>query len=177
MLDGIVSAGQVFKNISKTGASVAAGTAGWMGGAAAGAAAGSVIPVIGTAAGGIIGGLLGAFGGGMAGQEIAGAILDEFIEDDAVEMMNIFEKVYGKIAFNYLLSEEEALEVIQQIESNLGFEKVVQDMFMSDDRGACAREILVPIVEKLASKRPIIKRPNETKFLQAVGSVVEEITG
>ena len=44
-------------------------------------------PGIGTAIGGVVGGLFGAFAGGSAAGKVASAVTDEFIEDDAKEMV------------------------------------------------------------------------------------------
>lgn len=175
LFQGKVSAAQVFKNISKTAASVAGGTAGWMGGAAIGASIGSAIPIVGTAAGGIIGGIIGAFGGGYASQEAASALLDVFIEDDAVEMLDIFQEVFSSLAFDYLLSEEEASQCIESLQKEPGFETIVQKLYQSEDRKQKATEFLLPIIEKRAKERDFIPLPNPDKFMHVLGQVIQEL--
>ena len=67
------------------------------------------------------------------------------------------------------------MKIIQQIEEDIGFEEIVQQMFKSADRLKCAQKILIPFIEKTVSEREIVMLPDEQKFLQAVGSVLEEI--
>ena len=82
------------------------GGAGWVAGAAAGAAFGSVVPIVGTAVGGVLGGLAGAFGGGSLASKATGAVLDQFIEDDADKMVAIIQEVFTQLADDYLISQE-----------------------------------------------------------------------
>lgn len=174
LFQGKVSGAQLFKNVATTASGVAGGTGGWMAGAAGGAAIGSAIPVIGTAAGGIIGGLLGAFAGGTAASKVATTILDEFIEDDAKEMLSIVEKVFADLAFNYLLSEEEAKEAIDEFKSG-DIPDFLRDMYASDSRVSFAERKLEPIIIEIAKNRKVISLPTEKEILKKAGEVINSL--
>lgn len=174
LFDGRVSGAQVFKNVTTTAAGVAGGTGGWMGGAAAGAAIGSAIPIIGTAAGGIIGGILGSIAGGSAASTIASSVLDNFIEDDAKEMLCIVESVFGDLASDYLLNEQEAKIVIEKIQS-LDLPDLLRDMYASSNRRDFAKNKIEPMMEQIAKNRSRVKLPSNQQLVTATSHVIEEL--
>lgn len=174
LFSGTVSGAQVFKNVASTASGVAGGTGGWMAGAAGGAALGSVIPVLGTAAGGIIGGLLGAFAGGTAGSKVASTVLNQFIEDDAKQMLSIIEANFGELAFDYLLSESEAKQAIERFKDR-DIPDYLRDMFASSNRNDFARRTLTPIIEKIAESRKKIELPSDEVLMKTAGKVINEI--
>ena len=174
LFQGKVSGAQLFKNVATTASGVAGGTGGWMAGAAGGAAIGSAVPVIGTAAGGIIGGLLGAFAGGTAASKVATTVLGEFIEDDAKEMLSIVEKVFGDLAFNYLLSEKEAKAAIDEFKSG-DIPDFLRDMYASDSRTSFAKRKLEPIVIEIAKNRKIVSLPTEKEIIRKTGEVIDSL--
>ena len=136
MFNGRMSGAQLFKNVTVTASGVAGGTAGWIGGAALGAKVGTLVsPGPGTAVGAVVGGVLGSLGVGTGASKGAAAILDEFIEDDAKEMMAIMEKVFGDLGAEYLLTEEEAMAVIEDFQA-LDLPDVLRDMYAAEDRRA-----------------------------------------
>ncbi|EMB7846569.1 hypothetical protein VAB77_004531 [Vibrio vulnificus] len=145
-----------------------------MGGAAAGAAIGSAVPVIGTTAGGIIGGLLGAFGGGTAAQKGAKAVLDEFIREDAEEMLDIVNDIFAEMASEYLLNKSEAEEVISQIK-NLDMAKKMREMYASGNRKAFARKMLTPMMDTVAESRTKITIPEMEQLMSATKEIVTEL--
>lgn len=174
MFQGRCSGAQLFKNVASTATGVAGGTGGWMAGAAGGAALGSVIPFIGTAAGGIIGGLLGAFAGGTAANVAASAILDQFIEDDAKEMLNIVETIFGEIAHDYLLNEAEAESVIDEFKKK-DVPDFLRDMYASKDREAFARNEFEPVIINIAQNRNVITLPSNEQLMKKAARVIEEL--
>lgn len=174
LFGGRVSGAQVFKNVSTTAAGVAGGTGGWMGGAAAGAALGSFVPVLGTAAGGIIGGILGSIAGGSAATAVTSTVLNKFIEDDAKEMLRILEMAFGNLAFDYLLNEEEARAVIDQIQA-LDLPDFLRDMYASENRLKFATRKIEPMMEAIASKRAVVKLPSSQELIAATSHVIEEL--
>jgi len=200
MFQGRCSGAQLFKNFASTASSVAGGTGGWMAGAAGGAAVGSVIPIIGTAAGGVIGGLLGAFAGGTVANKAATAVLDEFIEDDAKEMLNIVEKEFGQLAFDYLLSEEEAQYVIKEFQDGdvVDFLRDVYASINDDDgemkklaawdadssfrvrhelniRRKFVRAEFKPMIEEVVRSRKPISLPTNEQLIQKTGQIIEAL--
>jgi hypothetical protein len=173
LFDGRVSGAQVFKNVTTTALSVAGGTGGLMGGAALGASLGSIVPVIGTAAGGIIGGILGSFAGGTAASALANTVLDAFIEDDAKEMLKIIEDVFGQLAEDYLLTEQEAKIVIDEFQSK-DLPDTLRNMYASNDRAQFAKQILETSIENQAKKRQKIKLPSDEKIIKMTGKIIEK---
>ena len=174
LFKGRVSGAQVFKNVAITASGVAGGTGGWMAGAAAGAAAGSAIPVIGTVAGGIVGGLLGAFTVGAVASKAASTVLDEFIEDDAKEMLNIVKRVFGELASDYLLNKDEAKKVIQSFRER-DLPDTLRKMYADTNREDFARRLLEPSMEKQAKNRKLVLLPSDEEVLQKTGQVIEEM--
>ncbi len=171
---GRVSGGQLFKNVANTTSTVAGGTAGWVGGAAAGAAVGSVIPGIGTAVGGFVGGLVGSFAGGSGAGKVSKAVLNEFIEDDAEEMVRIIEKVFTQIAEDYLLTQQEAENIIDHLKDDLSG-GTLKDMFASSDREKFARTMMMRHVEREVEKREKISLPSDVEMQRGLRSVLEEM--
>ena len=174
MFNGEMSGTQVFKNVTKTGAGVAGGVGGYMAGAAAGAAAGSVVPIVGNIAGGIIGGLIGGFAGSSASTKVAEIVLDEFIEDDAKEMMRIVENTFGTLSFDYLLNEEEAKQAINNF-SKKDVPEILRNMFASSSREKYISNRLINIIEPIVEKRPKIKLPTNQEIIDNMGEVIEEM--
>lgn len=174
LFNGRVSGAQVFKNVTKTGASVAGGIGGWMGGAVAGGAVGSAVPILGTAVGTIVGGIIGSLAGGSGANKVAETVLDVFIEDDANEMLRIIEKEFAELAFDYLLTQEEAEVVIDNFKEQ-NIPNILRDMYASNDRSKFARELFEPNIIEIVSKRAKIVLPTGEELIQELGEVLEEI--
>ena len=174
MFRGRISGKQLFKNVGKTAAAVAGGTGGWMAGAAAGAAAGSIIPIVGTTAGGIIGGLIGSFAGGSAAGTVSSAVLDEMIEDDAVEMQGILETEFQLLAADYLVTKDEAEKICDRLKDNVDGD-FLKDMFASDYRHEFAKNRLEPLFEDIAKNRKKISLPTDKQMVQGLKSVLDDM--
>lgn len=180
LFQGRISFGQAFKNISTTGASVAGGiggaSVGSAAGATAGAAIGSAIPVLGTAVGALVGKFVGGFLGGLVGGSAAGSatstVLGGMIEDDANEMLAIVNEVFGELAVDYLLSEEEAKAAINSFEE-LDLIERLRDMYASSDRREFAGELLTPLIENQVKRRPKVLLPTGKQLLAGIRSMVE----
>ena len=174
MFQGRMSGAQLFKNVATTASGVAGGTAGWMAGATAGAAAGSVVPGVGTTAGAFVGGVLGALAGGTAASKTATVVLDEFIEDDAKQMLAIMETVFGELCVDYLLNEEEGRAVLEDFQC-MDLPDKLRDMYASDDHDAYARSILEPLVEKQARARKIVELPSSEDIVRETGLILRQV--
>lgn len=175
IFQGEVSATQMFKNLTSTASGVAGGTGGWLAGAAGGAAIGSVIPFVGTAAGGMIGGLVGSFSGGAVASKTASVVLDQFIEDDAKRMLSIIEKIFGELAFDYLLNTEEANKAINKFKAK-NIPRLLRKLHASSHKGKFARNELEPIIVKIVKSRQIIMLPTDEQLTHQLGQVIEEIS-
>lgn len=171
---GRISGSQLFKNVANTASTVAGGTAGWVGGATAGAAIGSVIPVVGTTIGGLIGGIAGSIVGGTVTGKASKAVLDQFIEDDANEMVRIIQSVFGDMASDYLLSQGEAERIVEQLGQNLTG-NTLKDMYASSNRYSFAMHLLVPLVEDEVKKRRKISIPTNQQITQGLRKILENL--
>lgn len=176
MFNGRMSGAQVFKNTAVTASGVACGTAGWLGGAAAGAAVGSVVPGLGTVIGGFAGGLFGAVGMGLAADKTAKFVLDKFIEDDAKQMLAIMEQTFGDLCVEYLLTEEEARTVLEDLQ---GFDlaDTLRDMYASDDQVAHARRVLEPLVQERTKARKQVTLPSGGDMSRETRLILREMEG
>ncbi len=139
-------------------------------------AAGSAAPIVGTVAGGIIGGLIGSFAGATAGTSAAEVVLDQFIEDDANEMMKIVEEVFSKLAFNYLLNEKEANKAIEKILKK-DVPELLKNMFASNNREKYATDRIENIIISIIEKRSRIALPTNQEIINNMGEVIDEIAG
>lgn len=168
IFSGRISGKQLFKNVANTASTVVGGTGGWMAGAALGSA---ILPGVGT----FVGGLIGSVVAGSAAGKATDTVLGTFIEDDADEMVRIIESVFGDLASDYLLSQEEAENSVDILKDKLDG-NLLKDMFASDDRRYFARRLLVPIIEKEISNRQVIKLPKEKQMLESLREILEDIS-
>lgn len=180
---GRISGAQLFKNLTSTASTVVGGGVGWTAGASAGASAGaaigSIIPGAGTAAGaaigGFIGGLAGAMGGGAAASKVTGAVLDQFIEDDADKMVAIIQSVFTELAAEYLVSQKEAEAIVENFKVKLTG-ATIKDMYASADRELYARELMEDYFKDMASGRKHIAMPTTDQMQKGLRTILEEIS-
>mgnify|MGYP000871913854 FL=1 len=165
---GRISGKQLFKNFTSTISTVGGGTGGWIAGAAAGSA---ILPGVGT----VIGGLIGSVTGGTVAGKVNDAVVGNFIEDDADEMVKIIQDEFMTLAEDYLLNQKEAEKSIDKLSEQLDG-TLLKDMFASDDREEFARSILVPIVENEIKKRKHIGTVSDEVMLDSLKMVLEEIS-
>ena len=148
-----MSAAQVLKNMTTTGAGVAGGSVGWLVGSAAGATVGSAIPRIGPGLGRLIGGVTGALLCASGASKAAAALLHTFIEDDAEAMLRILEETFGELAYKYVLGPEDATNVTDRFIGASDLPVKLRDMYAFDDRSRFATEWLRPLVEQQIRER------------------------
>ena len=172
---GRISGAQLFKNVVNTASTVAGGTVGWTAGATIGATVGSVIPVVGTAIGGIVGGLFGSIAGGSVSGKVVGAVMDNFIEDDANQMVAIIEKQFVQLVNDYLLNKTEIETITEQLSEELT-PSTLKDMFASDDQEEFAKDLLVNIVENEVKKRKKIALPTDEEMTRGLRIALEEMS-
>lgn len=164
---GRISGKQLFKNLTNTATTVASGTGGWLAGAAVGSA---ILPGVGT----VLGGLIGSIGAGAVVGKATDKVLGTFIEDDADEMVKIIETVFGEMAKEYLLNQKEAEKSVDKLGEKLN-EKILKDMFASNNRKIFARELLIPIIENEVIKRKKIVAISDEQMVCGLKAVLEEI--
>ncbi|MCI9078712.1 MAG: hypothetical protein HFH68_07280 [Lachnospiraceae bacterium] len=162
---GRISGKQMFKNLTNTAAGLAGGTGGFLAGAAAGSA---IFPGAGT----LIGGLIGSVAAGAATSKVSSVVLDTFLEDDAEEMTRIIESMFTSLAFDYLLNQEEAEKIVINLQEELDGKKL-QDMFASNDHELFARNLLLPLIEDITSKREKIYIPDNKEMTNVIKEILE----
>lgn len=167
MFRGRISGKQLFKNVGKTAASVAGGTGGWMAGSVAGTA---ILPGVGT----VVGGLIGSFLGGSAAGAASSAVLDEMIEDDAVEMQDILEREFQTLAENYLVTQSEGEKICNKL-ANIVDGDFLKDMFASSSHSGFAKRKIEPLFEDIAKDRKHIKLPDDNDMIKGLKIVLEDL--
>ncbi len=150
IIQGRISKEQFLKNLSIALVSLLGGGLGALGG---GAVAGTIVaPGAGTA----IGALLGSLAGASIGGAVTSGIVSHFIKDDAEEMFAIIETEFQKLGEEYMLNQNEAAMVAEQLQKSLDNDKL-KDMFESEERNQFARNLLEPLFEKQVAQRSKIE--------------------
>jgi len=167
LFQGKMSSKQFAKNL----AVAVIGLAGGVGGTIGGAAIGSLIaPGIGTTIGAIVGGLTGDVGLSLA----ADAVADQLIKDDAEEMYEIVQEVFIQNCEDYLVTETEANNIIEQFQSELDT-KYFEDMYQSEDRIDFVNEKMTPIFNAEVAKRPNVPEPTSEEMRSAMLKELEGV--
>ena len=156
-----ISWAQFYKNLVVNAAGVGGGIGGWIGGAAAGTGIGGPI-------GGVVGGILGALAGGAGGSIATKKIADQFVEDDAVEMMCIVKLVAEEQAYDYLLTEKEIEVFAYQLKTEITA-SWLRDMYAAGNKSK-SRAYATSAIEKICSS--IIK--NRKKIHVPKAAVVQK---
>lgn len=99
-------------------------------------------------------------------------IMDEFIEDDAKEMYQVFKEEFLDIVMASGLSDEEYQEVLDKTFQNKKFSSWLKDMFAADDRRGYARTVLVGgAVSDVMSER---KKISDEEVIEAYETAQDE---
>lgn len=163
-IKGEMSRTQLFKNVTKTAANVT----GSIGGMAIGAAIGALVPWGSTSMGGLVGGIVGLIIGSVVASKIAGRILNHFIEDDAKEMLDIFELELEQHVYEHLLNEQELQKLLEIFKSKYKIPKLLRQMFKSEDREQFARDIIQKELISIYSDRKTLKLPAINEIYKAL---------
>ena len=147
LFKGRISQKQFVKNFAVTAVSIVAGTAGAIGGGALG---NLIVPGVGTIPGSVIGGIIAGTGGGI----VADIIADYITKDDAEVMYAMIQDHFALYCEEYLLSEEEANNVINEFSKMLN-DDLYKDMYqcVESKREQFVDELLKPLFESEVSKR------------------------
>lgn len=81
------------------------------------------------------------------------------IEDDAVAMSKILEKILQALAFDYLLSEKEIEQVVEQLKVSQ-IDRELRNMYAASDREDYAANLLIPIIENTVKQRSKVILPS-----------------
>lgn len=167
MFSGRISKKQFVKNFAVTAISVVAGSVGYTAGGMVG---NLVVPGVGTIPGAIVGSVL----GGVAGGLLADLIADYITDDDAEEMYDIIQNSFAQYCEDYMVNEEEAENVANELAEMLN-DDMYKDMYQSEDREQYVEKILVPIFEKEVGKRASIEVPTEQEMRELLLDELEGI--
>lgn len=174
--EGKISGKQLFKNMMTLAGGMAGGLAGGKVGSITGAAVGEFIGLItpipgGTAAGAAIGAKIGFWVGGFAGGAVGGSQtnkqLSNFVEDDAIKMVQILEKSFEKIAEEYLLTQEEIDIATDDLKQELDQYQLLE-MFASKNRNEYADNLVTGVVLKLIGYRTKVRLPYQEEYFDAL---------
>ncbi len=145
---GRISGKQLFKNVTTTAAGVTGGTVAMLGGQLL---LNVIAPGAGTVASIAVSVISGAVGGTVAGSA-TNKLIGHFVEDDAVELVNILERHFITLSEDYLLSAEELDICLVDLQNKLTNE-IVMDMYACKDRDKYAVDFIRPIIERLIAMR------------------------
>ncbi len=167
MFMGYQSGKQVAKNVTTTTAGIAGGTVGWIGGVAlaSSVATGGVAP--------IIAGLVGSVAIGSGSSSLTKTILDYFSKDDIVEMQEILAVHFNHLAEDYLLSQQEAENVLDGLSEKLSID-VLRDMFKQESKRNFAIDLIEPLIIDEIKQRKVIKI-TELPTIEALEDEIETI--
>ena len=156
MFRGRISKKQFVKNFAVSAITIVAGVAGY---GVGGLVSNLVVPGVGTVPGAIVGSLLFGTGGAFVADKIADYITD----DDADEMYAIFEERFKQDCEDYLITEDEANNILAELDGKLT-DNAFKDMYQSKDREQYVDDMLDPLFEAEVKKRPRIEAPTEEEM-------------
>lgn len=178
IFNGKISGKQFVKNVTKSGVTIGAGTAGYIAGAAAGA--NFVKKILGDSnnkclkVASVAAGLVASTISGSVANKVADSVANVLMEDDADKMIKIIQDVFTELASEYLLSAKEAEKSIDKLKDKLD-EKVLKNMFASNNREEFARDLLIPIIENETKKRKHISNISTEQMVDEVREILEDI--
>ena len=164
---GRVSKEQLLQNLCVTVVSVG-GT--YVGSVAGGALGTLILPGGGTTAGAIIGGIAGGAVSGFVSKKV----LSAFFESDSDKMYEIISAKFESMCVDYLISEEEANGLVDDLKGELTG-TVLKDMYQSEDREQFAEDLMKPLFEKKVASRDKIVIPTEEDTRTAMLNSMEGI--
>lgn len=170
---GKISGKQLFKVMATLGAGLTGGGLGYYCGAVIGSGVATIFFGPGAAEiGAEVGSAVGSMAGGVAAGSGANKALNEFIEDDAVEMVRIINRRFIPLAQEYLLNEEETDLVLEDLKKELEQGSLL-DMFASSDREYFADNMLRRIIDKrIILQRPAISIPSDKEYYEGMLRVI-----
>ena len=118
----------------------------------------AVSGIAGVTAGGVIAGPLGMFVGSILASMATKAVLDEFVEDDAVEMFYIYKEEYLECITEAILDEKELYQVAENTLNSQDLPEILEVMYSVVDSRECARRQIQDQIQNIYEKRQIIRK-------------------
>ena len=140
---GKISGQQAVKNIAVVGAGAASGK------------------IVGAKLGEGIGGIVGPVGvivGGVIGSFVAKTVLDEFIEDDSIEMFRIFKEEYLDCVTLAGLNKQELQKLAEMTVLNNDLHKILEKMYSVEDSRGFAKRLIEECVVSILEERPKVTK-------------------
>jgi hypothetical protein len=163
-IKGEMSPAQLFKNVSKTAASVA----GSMIGLVIGGGIGLNIPNVSTAVISLIGGIIGLIIGSVLATKIAKRVLDFFIKDDTAKMLDIFNEQLAVAAEAFLLNEQELQQALKDFSESYDMQDELRSMHASDNRKEYADSLIEDELLRIVRSRMYLQVPSNEELYQVV---------
>ena len=117
-----------------------------------------------------VGGGIGGWTAGKASKKLT----DEMIEDDAKEMIRVFENEWKVVAVDFLLNKDEGKQVMDALTEKLKDGSKLKDMYASNNRPKFAREILESCAEVVVRRRKKISLPTTQDYVRGLRKVLEK---
>lgn len=163
-----MSPAQLFKNISKTAASVAGSIIGLI----VGGGIGLSIPNVSTTVISLIGGIIGLIIGSILTTTLVKKVLDLFIKDDAVKMPEIFNEELVNLVEQYLLNEKELQLVLSDFNEMYNMQEEFRKMYATEDRVAYARTMIEKELNRIVRLRMYLQVPTNEELYEAIKRLV-----
>lgn len=159
---GKMSSQQLFKNVAKTAAIVAGGITGTI----IGSAVGLTIPNVSTAIVSLIGGIIGLIIGSSSASKITKRVLDFFIRDDALQMLDIFNERLMILAEEYLLNKEELEQALLDFEALHNMSKTLKEMYLANNQQQFADNLIHRELTRIIKLRMYLHVPTNEEIYE-----------
>ncbi|MEK4230674.1 hypothetical protein [Solibacillus sp. FSL H8-0538] len=166
-IKGELSPAQLFKNIAKTTASVAGGIAGTI----IGGGVGFSIPNVSTTVVSIIGGIIGLLIGSSLASKVTKKVLDLFIKDDSLYMLEIFNTQLAISVEDYLLNEQELKQALHDFNTLHDMPNQLREMYASEDREAFAKNLIESELSRIVKLRMYLHVPTNQEIYKVLQSM------
>lgn len=163
-----MSPAQLFKNISKTAASVAGSIIGLI----VGGGIGLSIPNVSTTVISLIGGIIGLIVGSILTTTLVKKVLDLFIKDDAVKMLEIFNEELVNLVEQYLLNEKELQLVLSDFNEMYNMQEEFRKMYATEDRIEYARCMIEKELNRIVRLRMYLQVPTNEELYEAIKRLI-----
>ena len=167
-IKGHMSPAQLFKNMSKTAASIIGGIAGML----LGGSLAFNIPNVSTTVVSLMFGFIGLLVGSKFAQRVSTRILNLFIKDDALQMLELFEQRLTFFAEQYMLSEEELLQVLDDFNLHYDMPEQLRVMYAQEDRVHYADILIEHELKRLLKQRMYLHVPTNEELYRKIAEIV-----
>ena len=159
-----MSPAQLFKNISKTAASVVGSTIGLI----IGGGIGLSIPHVSTVVISLICGIIGLILGSVVTTNIVKKVLNLIIKDDAVKMLGIFNTQLAELSERYLLNEQELHQVLHDFNEIYNMPEELRNMYAAVQQEAFAKVMIEKELDRIVRMRMYLQVPTNQELYETI---------